>query len=81
MKEYRDFKKSVDFTDWVQDAASEVFTSELRENVSEAHAGLLAACAVSSDPKVTAKLATWKTLHELTTFLENSRKESVTDDD
>lgn len=63
MKSYHDMRHS-----------PEMFLRDLQANVDEAHAALVAVCAQSSDPKVTAHHARWLALSEFASYLANPRK-------
>lgn len=52
------------------------FMKDLRDGVAAAHSEMVGACAVSSDPRVTAAWARWKTYQDLTTHLEQARRKA-----
>ena len=64
MKKYEDMRHG-----------NEGFLRDLQANVKEAHDGLIAVCAKSSDPAVTAHCARWQALSEFAIFLSTPRKE------
>lgn len=75
------FKQGAELTGWLRAPAAERFLKDLGTQHLEASAVLMGACSVSSDPAVRAAYSQWKTLFDLTQFLQNSRKESSTEED
>jgi hypothetical protein len=77
----RNFKQGAEFTGWLRAPAAERFIKDLNDQVEAAHAALLGACAMSSDPGVQGHFQKWKTLTDMAGFLNASRRESLREDD
>jgi hypothetical protein len=63
MKEFKDYRSS-----------REGFVRDMREGADAALETLIGAAMFSSDPKVTAACARWKTMDDLATFLEGKKE-------
>lgn len=81
MTDYSKFRKAPDQIDWMRAPQAIAFQRELGKELGVAFKNLIATCEKSTDPKVTAAITRWRELDGLVSFLGNSRKESVAEDD
>jgi hypothetical protein len=69
------------FTSWLQDSQGEKYARDLMLQRDEALKNLIAVAAISTDPMVRAHSAKLTVLHDMATFITNSRKESTSQED
>lgn len=77
MTDYSGFRKAPDTIDWMRSAQAQHFVKQLESKLSSAHDNLVATCAKSSDPKVTAAVTLWQELQTLTAHLKNARNDQI----
>lgn len=75
------WKRSPEFIGWLKEPSADRFVRDLREQRDQALQVLIGAAALSDDPKVRERHASWKMLNDTHSFLANSRKESAIEDD
>lgn len=73
------WKRSPEFIGWLKQPSADRYVRDLREQRDAALQTLIGAAALSEDPKVRERHASWRLLNETHNFLVNSRRNEEAD--